>query len=879
MTTLIKRFIKIALKNHKLILVACIFLILISGLLASSLKVDSGMSKLLPEDNPIIKASLNIEKEFGDQDKVFLVASGEPTSIKEFFKILEEEITKKDISQSLFYKYELEGIKNYAPLFIPKNKYSEIQSELEDDKSQLSQYLSKFDISSMIALFEKRIDTLGYKDKKQITDIFLKTLLPDREITNKEFEKLTEFLIFGKANTEINENTIEQNGYIASKDKRYYLMIIKPKISLENYAFDRDRFFKELDNILLDVSKNNLFNNIQTGYTGGQFVIDYQGDQAALNNFASTALITLILILLFIIISFRKIIVPFASIIPLVLGVVLTSMFAALVYKKLNLFSISFASLLLGLGIDFAVHIISRYSEEKANGKSIEVAMTEVFLSTGKGMIIGALTTAVAFAVFVFAEFKAFTQMGIICAIGIVFALMSIFLFLPSIIIWTEIKNKKKTYQNVEFSFLKPIGTVIISYRRLIVICVLIILGISLYYIPGIQLNADLQSLYPKHLPAAKWIEVLKENFEYNPDTISLYAADIDELTYITSELKKKDSILKVESVLDYIPKDQEYKIRVLELIKQKAEYSLNRNKVITAEMLSEEQLKANSFKLREDLARLKNIANNIYDPSLAASLQKLIEELSGSQSTNVFFSFIKKQQSITKITRLDKFNISNLTENDLPKSILSKYKGSTGKYLINIIPKGSMWDDKVRDYIKNDIESVVTGQISGLPYIMKEIADIISRDIIRISLITVLAIFVFLLVSFRSIKHALIGMSPIIATIIIVLGLGKKIGAELNIINIMSFPMIFGIGIDSSIHIMHRLREQGVDGIPDTAVHTGKAVIITTLTTIFGFGSFIFSNHPGLVSLAKIVILGLGTSLVLSIFLVPALYAISSKR
>ncbi len=732
---------KFFVNNYKIILIISFVLLIISGIISSFLIMDSGMENMLPENNSIVLASKELEKEFDGMDNIIIIVNGEEEKAIDFMRTLSDLLKQEDTVNNIYYKMDLSDMDDSILLFMPTENYKALEN------------------------------ILGFN--------LINTNLIQKNIIS---------FIDNSFNKEINPIK-----YLSSDNNEYFLMFVKPKISIENYIEDREIFFNIIESLIIETKNLEQFKNkIDAGIAGGYFVNDYYSDKVAFDNFLSTALITLFLIIFFVVFSLKKIWLPLFIMFPLLLGTFLTAAFTTIVFEKINLFSASFAVLLFGLGIDFAIHIIARYQEERDNGFTVFDALKNTLSCTGKGIIIGALTSAVAFLAFIFANFKGFQQMGIISGVGIIITLLCMLIVIPSIILIIEKKNSKIRKKDSYF-LLNLLGNFIFEYSKIIVIAVILLMIFLFIPISSTKITADLTKFYPENIPTLKWNEILQKEFEYDPDSVTILAENYSQLIDWNNKLTEMKTVGEISSILSYIPEDQEYKLSVL----------------------------------------------------------KRMSEFLGHQKY---------------------FEVSEISFLDLPDILKEKYIGKTGKFLIEITPKENFWEGNNSINFREEIESI-TPNITGLTLLMDEIVIIIKEDILKISVITIVLILIMLLLLFRKILPTAIAFITLIAGLYITFGLREVFGIELNILNLMAIPLIIGIGIDSSVHMTHRLVEKGKKGFNDTITHTGKAVIMTTITTLIAFGSLIFANHPGLSSLGQLVVLGMSVCLILNLFFLPALY------
>ncbi|MEK6656637.1 MAG: MMPL family transporter, partial [Nitrospirota bacterium] len=147
--------------------------------------------------------------------------------------------------------------------------------------------------------------------------------------------------------------------------------------------------------------------------------------------------------------------------------------------------------------------------------------------------------------------------------------------------------------------------------------------------------------------------------------------------------------------------------------------------------------------------------------------------------------------------------------------------------------------------------------------------------ETVWVTLLAYSAVFVLVLLDFRSLKRTIIALMPHIIGIIWMMGVMEVLGMKLNYMNIAIVPLIVGMGIDNGVHIIHRHLEDGGKNIPNTIFHTGRAVVMCTATTMAGFGSLVFSRYGGLSSMGAVANIGMITSLIAAIIVLPALLKI----
>jgi predicted RND superfamily exporter protein len=193
---------------------------------------------------------------------------------------------------------------------------------------------------------------------------------------------------------------------------------------------------------------------------------------------------------------------------------------------------------------------------------------------------------------------------------------------------------------------------------------------------------------------------------------------------------------------------------------------------------------------------------------------------------------------------------------------------------------RGNPYDNDYREQLLPDLERV-NPDILGEPILYPKLIDALTEDVIRVIFMAGVPILIIVYVGFRRVNpvHTVLAMVPVLLGIGGILALSEYTGTSLNMISVLMIPLIVGIGIDSGIHILHSYHERGRGSIPEVVGRTGRAVFLTTSTTCLAFGSLIFAEHPGILSLGRVPVLGLVISLLAAIFFLPALIRIVLDR
>ena len=172
-----------------------------------------------------------------------------------------------------------------------------------------------------------------------------------------------------------------------------------------------------------------------------------------------------------------------------------------------------------------------------------------------------------------------------------------------------------------------------------------------------------------------------------------------------------------------------------------------------------------------------------------------------------------------------------------------------------------------------------MTKEVSGLPPVFRAVIKIFARDGRNAVLLTLGIVFLLLYADFKKLRHALMAMIPLACGVFWMVGLMHLFGMKLNFINVIGLPLIIGIGIDDGVHIMHRWRNEGSGRIYTVFSSTGKAILLTTLTTMFAFGSLVFSIFRGWASFGGALAIGVGACFLTTLLILSGILGLIERK
>jgi predicted RND superfamily exporter protein len=872
---------------------------------AMQLSVTMRWSDLLPTDDQRTIQFNKIIDEFVSATSLVVVVQGEEDRIKEFADALAPKILAlrdpDDSSKKLFkrvdYKTEVDFLKNHGLLLIKEDDLENLKDIFTDpnldgllfnlNNAMEKEYVGK---EESISTREKEDGAVYFLDGIQELVEVLKDSAAGKDLSAEDVQRVADKLLIGEP-------------YLLSYDEKALILNVIPNFTMldVHYLVEGTDAAQEMVDDLL---KN--FPDVQAGLTG--FIAVGRDEMVySEQSLGYTTLIALIAILILLIFSFRMWIAPLLALASLLVGLVWAVGTAALVVGQLNIMTQMMAVILLGLGIDFSIHLISGFTERRAAGDSIAQSLEAAFLKSGKGIITGAFTTACAFLTLVISHSRGMKEMGLVSGMGLLAILLATFLFLPALLVFRERRldkkreggKEEKTFIQRDISF-RFLGNLTVWLGRHYIFTIVTMVAVTVLLVwsaTKITFDHNYMNIEPKGLTSIALQDTVLEKFDLSMDYALILTDDVAQSRAYAKEYRELGSVAVTEDISVYLPSKEEQDKRtphILE-IQEKIQGAEVRDAIVLNDM---EKLKNEIARLEmnvmemQDMAfiggqdkvdnKCKEIVGDPDDPQSENMFQDLIQVLDSDESPVVegFSSFQLMFAPYFKQAVVQMGGTDPLVLEDLPDSILDRYSNeSRDQFLVTVFPAGHIWQDKnFLDRFVQDLEGV-SDRATGMPPVFRALVQIIGRDGRNAVLLTLVIVFVLLILDFRSPRLALMAMIPLAFGIFWMVGLMHIVGMQLTVMNVMGLPLIVGIGIDDGVHIVHRWKQEGKGKIGIVFASTGKAILLTSLTTMLAFGSLVFSIWRGFGHLGGALFLGVGACFLTTVLGLSGLIGLAERK
>jgi len=875
------------------------------------LEFDMGRRNLVGANKRYHQNFIKFRNEFPTQDDLVVVVESEDVEKnRQFVERLGAKLeaartripvspgSKQTIETNLFnhvfYKGDLKMLGPKALLFVPESKLVELQKKLEDYRPFMEPFTRTTNLVSFFDMINTQFRTAKQERNAQ-TDALIRTIPALERMVLQATASMTRngvppspgvFALFDPG------EEAQQEIYITVPGTQIYLATAQ--------ALNDDLTGTAVEHMRQLVAETRAeVPGLNVGLTG-EPVLERDEMLQSQKDTVVASLVSLILCAIIFIYGYQETGRPVKATLCLVVGLAYTLGFATLTVGHLNILTITFVPILIGLAIDFGVHLVTRYEEELRHGRAEAEALRKALVFTGQGIFTGAFTTAGAFWAMGFTDFKGIREMGIICGGGILVCLVPMLTLLPVLLLRGrqnvldhQLTGRMDHRARIEKLWLgRPVTVVVVTVS----LC-----GLAATQFGKVYFDYNLLHMQSAGLPAVEFEEKLINAPTTNVSGTNtnssgrslLFAAvitdSLEEAVKYEDRVRELSSVADVDSVAKFLTESQSEKLRLIGEIKKAVatiRFSPADLQPVDISELSQSLWSLNGYVgLAEESAQTDAPAVAKELASLHDAVERLRVELFRGKPAEwearaarltayqrAFFADLRETFEALR----HQHNQERLRIEDLPPALRDRFIGVTGKHLIQVYPKKNVWgranqEEFIRE-LRQELDPKDTNYpiITGTPVQLFEYTSLLKRSYEEAALYSLIAIAVLVFIHFRTIGSVILALLPVAIGSIWLAGLMGCYDIPFNPANIMTLPLVIGIGVTNGIHILNRFAEERSPSI--LAKSTGKAVLVSGLTTIAGFGSLVLAKHRGIESLGYVMALGVATCMVAGIMFLPAL-------
>jgi hopanoid biosynthesis associated RND transporter like protein HpnN len=840
--------------------------------------------------------------EFGDDEDMVVVVRGQD---REEMKAALEEVASAIQRQperftGLFYKVDLRPLHNRALLFLPSEQIQQIQESLQN----MSLLLDAPILGPLDPLFTWK--SVSLQQLMLEAERRLVTLHPEGEEAAGSLQVLEQLGRICRGASRFlddpagyrnpwksilhqppgQQDMLAQAQYFFSGDGTLVFLLAHP---IREDSFTGARKSVTALRAILDQVRRH-YARLEFGLTGLP-VLETDEMVASEQDSNTASWLALIGVAVLYLVVYRSWRYPLFTVATLLVGTAWSMGWLTLTVGHLNILSASFAVMLIGMG-DYGVLWVTRYGQERTAGADLVTAMRITASSVGPGILTAGMTTALAFFATMLADFKAVVELGWIAGCGVLLCALACFIVLPALLTLWDGRVRKKAVADARVISLEQVK----SDRRewlprllgrpgwVIGVCCTLALALA-YYATSARYDHNLLHMQARGLDSVKWEETLIDRTAGASWHALSYTTTPEEALALKARFEQLPDVSRVVEAASLVPRDQEHKLQQLKDIQFRLRRLPKRGVPIPHAVPSTENLKRMTTRLYEGLARFETGAGVSYPviKELQRHLKSLQAKLSACPPANAGQRLKQFEEAMTADLVEDLHRLSDvstparITVADLPAAFRERYISKTGKWLVCVFAKNSLWEFDALKHFINQVQTV-DPEATGKPFTTLEGLRAMKNGFLMAALYASIAMILVLLVDFRSLKYTLLALAPLVMGIVATLGLMTMFGISFNPANMIAVPLILGVGADNGVHVLHDYRSRR-RGIYNLSRATGQGIMVAALTTILGFGTLMISNHRGIKSLGLALSLGVTCCMLTALVFLPALLRLKSLR
>lgn len=834
MGRMLDRITELLLRRPRAVLFVALAVVLLSGAIATRLRLDPDVLNLIPRGNREVNEFRDLLKDTGTLDfHVIVVEFPKGHDASAYYPLLDrigEQLSASKQIESVTWRLPeplavIDRVIPYSMLLLTPQQLDAVAQKLSDEgirasvarsrtllqtpQSSMAKQLVRYDPFNLLPLYMEKVQRAG-----------------------------------GGLNIDLS------SGYYVSADQRAAIIIGRPRRAAQDLPFSR-AIMQETRGIteraLRDfgaASKGAALPVI--GYTGG-YAIAATDEKIIRQDMLINSVTSMLAVLLLYLYAYRRPSAMLYAATPMIAAIIITFGLGALVYGTLSAASTGFAALLAGLGLDFMTVLYERYVDERNRGASVPDAVRTFMRHTLPGVIVGALTTAATFYAFLATEFRGMTELGFLTGSGILIFLLCVVFLFPAVLILVERRRGEKRELRVHALGSGRVVRASLAHPKIVIVGWIVIVIVTAIAARNVRFNDSLQGLRATGNDAVRMQEEVTTRFGQSFDAmmygvrgatageaIGKTAAAIPDL----ERMARNGTIGSYQSITTFVPDEAQQQLVIDRLRSGEGDaFSFARIERTFRQTLADNGFRPDAF---DDVLAL-------YAQALAQRAPVTMETVDRLGLGDAVQRFVKKTD----------------------KGFMS---------IVYVYPATGKWPRFLPDELQAFRRQHPEGVLTGVNLISETLRTITRDDATRASALGLVLVFILVWAGFRSFSRACFVFVPFIAGCTCMLGFMATFDLEFNFMNAFVGLMLVGTATDYAVYMLQRYDESPGE-FNENALETGRAVVLAALMSIIGFASFALSHYPGVRSIGLASVVGIALSCLASITLLPALLATGRFR
>ena len=578
---------------------------------------------------------------------------------------------------------------------------------------------------------------------------------------------------------------------------------------------------------------------------------------AALNAALTVAAIFLILWL-----ALKSGRIIFAVLVGLFAGLAMTAAVGLALVGALNLISVAFAVLFVGIGVDFGIQFSVRYRQERHDKDALREALIAAGQNAGKPRTLAAAATTAGFYAFLPTDYRGVSELGLIAGSGMMIAFLTSITFLPALL---ALLNPPGEPHDVGYRMLAPADRFMARHRRAILALTAIGVAAGLPLLARLEFDFNPINLRSSKVESVSTFNDLMQDPVTAPTTIEILAPNLAEAQALAAKIDRLPEVARTVTLASFVPDQQPEKLALIRDAADLLGPTIEPSDVQPSP--SDAETKAT---LKEAADAYRTASKTGGGSAVAVHVANALDKLAGaSPDTRGIAESALLEGLKLRLTQIrEALKAEPVTIKDLPPEIVSDWMAGDGRARIEVGPKGDGNDNANLRHFAAAVLAVAP-DATGVPILIQESAKTVVGSFIEAGALALASITIILFVALRRVSDVLLTLIPLLLAGVVTLELCVLLKLPLNFANIIALPVLLGVGVAFKIYyvLAWRAGETSLLASPLT-----RAVIFSAMTTGVAFGSLWFSSHPGTSSMGELLALSLVTTLAAAVLFQPIL-------
>jgi uncharacterized protein len=783
-----------------------------------TIRFESDIFKLFPARNGALRLFLETLQWTGNAGEAYFLLEGEREKLAPAAEVFAERLKALQVDGRPAFKKVTYRVfdPQEADSFSAFIGYAVTRPHLFLDPTRVEEYLRKLEPASMESSLRRARSELASQLGMGMRGLIAADPLCLREAVLPRLKK-------GSHSFDLDP----ESPYFLSRDGRLLIIIAEPALPVQEMAFARK--------LVAGINKAREGSKVTISCAGAHLsaVID---ERVMKRNIIACIISSLAVVLGLFYFTYRRLLPTLLIPFIILYGTVLAMGSAGLFLSSIHIISFAFTALIIGLGTDYSIHIYDRFYSERCAGREAEGALRSAVIDTGQGVFTAAVTTALPFLCLTISEVRALSELGLLVGLGVIFSMYATFLFLPPLLVFSERRFPGRAYRPLPTFGLGAVWRFADRHRRALPLLAFLLTAAAFFASFGVSFEGELKNLQPRHSEAFLTQEKIERHLSLSPKQM-IVAVEGKEL----QELMTRGA-------------------RIGEL--------------------------AEGYRQRGEISSESWLGSVINDPYAQREIIRLLrqggagkgpaESLESALDREGFVPamFSGVLDGLAAMSRGDVVPVGEAVE----RLRNSPLRGMADRYLVerdglfHLLLYLNYQGNEFRqaEFLREMATIDPQARATSVDLVSSQLAGSVKRSFLWGFAIGGILVLILLVVHFESFAGIGSALFPVLAGVAAMLGIMAATGMELNFMNSMVLVTILGMGSDYGLHIHHRLMGPTPDP-PAAFTQAGRAVLLSALTTIAGFGSLAFTDYGAMSSIGWATNFGVTATAVFALIFLPA--------